>query len=847
MASPVGEAPRLAVLLPARNAEWDLPGWFESVERFADAVVALDDGSTDRTGELLAEHPLVQVLLTNPRRESYEGWDDRQNRQRLLDAAGKLAPEWVLYLDADERIPPDDAAALRAFLAGDALAGLAYGMRCYRMIGDLDHYDRNDLWVYRLFAHEPGLELPPQRLHLVPVPESIPRTCWVKTTIRIQHLGGLTEADRARRYRKYQEADPDAQFQSSYHHLLEPPGELRVFEPRPPDRPVLLATPDPAVEVVVDPGGPVLSAIVISKDDEDRIERTVRSVVEQECHEPFEVIVVTSGTDRTAAIVRERFPGVRVVELDHPALPGEARNAGLRFARGEYVSFPGSHVELPPGSLAARIRAHDEGWAMVTGATYNGNTTPVGWAAYFLDNSTALPSRPSGELGAPPAHCSYEARALFAAGGFPEDVRAGEDTRVNEVLFRSGWRAFRSQEVVIVHHNRARSIGYLVRHHLERGRAQVQFLRAMAASPEAGEARAREFLWAYPTRRLAQIDQNVREWGGDLRACYRRVRPLVRLGVLAAWVGAHLELRRPSTRGRARMGVAPADQVAGERKTASPRPSPLTQPLRLVRDRQAPLAGARLVFVHIPKTAGTALMRVIEREYEGEPIFTFYGDTAARVELLRSMPLEQRRRLRVVAGHVGFGVGRLLPGRNGYAVLLRDPVDRIVSHYYYTRSQSRDPMHDRALDGVESLEDYVCSSAFAPLVNNGQTRLIGAASVAAGSPADTEALAAAKAVLDRSDVVVGLQERFDESLLLFIEAFGWGLPAYRRVNVTPQRPSVAELPPGTVEVIRERNRLDVALYEYARARLERDLAALPDLGERLETLRLAGRYRATRR
>ena len=46
-------------LLPARNASADLTAHLESVGHFADAVVALDDGSTDDTRERLAAHPLV--------------------------------------------------------------------------------------------------------------------------------------------------------------------------------------------------------------------------------------------------------------------------------------------------------------------------------------------------------------------------------------------------------------------------------------------------------------------------------------------------------------------------------------------------------------------------------------------------------------------------------------------------------------------------------------------------------------------------------------------------------------------------------------------------------------------
>ena len=59
----------LVVLVPVRNAAGDLPGFFDSVRGLCDAVVALDDGSADATRDVLAAEPLVEVLLTNPRRE----------------------------------------------------------------------------------------------------------------------------------------------------------------------------------------------------------------------------------------------------------------------------------------------------------------------------------------------------------------------------------------------------------------------------------------------------------------------------------------------------------------------------------------------------------------------------------------------------------------------------------------------------------------------------------------------------------------------------------------------------------------------------------------------------------
>ena len=556
--------PLLLCLLAVRNGAADLEGYLESAERFADAVVALDDGSTDATAELLAEAPLVRKLIRNPRRDSYAGWDDAANRQALLDAASALEPLWVVFVDADERIDPDDAAALRGFAARDAIPGDAYGFRVHRMIGTLDRYDRADLWAYRMFAHEPGMRLPAETLHLVPVPDSIPRARWRSTTVRIQHLAGLDEARRRERLRKYEEADPGRVWQRDYERILETE-PVRPWVPRPPGLPVLLAGRHRARMSGddLDLEAPRLSAIVISHNDEARIERAVRSVVEQRCDEPFEVIVVVSGTDRTAAVVAATFPEVTLIDLGKRALPGRARNAGVRAARGDYVSFPGSHVELPPGSLAARIAAHEAGWPMVTGSILNGTETRSGWASYFLDHSSSLPGRPSGELAAAPAHCSYVRQFVVEAGGFPDDVRAGEDTVLNQALWSRGHRAYRAREITLVHRSPCTNPLRLVRHHFIRGRALARIVRERDdGRPPRGRPR---FLRSYSRRRLAATDRRVADWGGDLRPRYEAARRLVQLGIAAAHAGAAFEWRfGRSARGRGRQQLADRDRSQAE-------------------------------------------------------------------------------------------------------------------------------------------------------------------------------------------------------------------------------------------------------------------------------------------
>jgi glycosyltransferase involved in cell wall biosynthesis len=563
-ASPQGPGPELLCLLPVRNGAADLPGYLESAGRFCDGVVALDDGSTDATAGLLEESPLVVKTISSAARPSYAGWDDAANRARLLAAAAELEPRWILQLDADERIDPDDANALREFLADQAEPGHAYGFRVFRMIDDLEHFDEAGLWVYRLFAYECGQRMPTARLHFVPVPDSIPRERWRRTTIRIQHLGGLTEPRRQARFAKYEEVDPAFEYQSHYRYVTRPPQRVRPWRKRPPGFPVLA---DPlqhgfwkGVDLEdLDLDAPLLSAIVISRNDEDRIERAVRSVAEQRCEQPFEVIVVVSGDDRTAEIVREKFPGVRLVELEGVALPGRARNAGVHAARGDYVSFPGSHVELPPGSLEARLRAHERGYPMVTGSMVNGAPTLSGWASYFLDHSGSLPGRLSGELDGPPAHCSYVREFLLDAGGFRQDLRAGEDTVVNRTLFNRGHRAYREQGVRLIHRSRCTNPWRLVCHHFGRGRG---WGRIVIDDHRGGRRLLRWrplsfMLVRYVPSRLWRTSRQVRRWGGELRPRYRHALPLVAAGVLAAWVGLWFEILRPR---RGKLRVLLADQ-----------------------------------------------------------------------------------------------------------------------------------------------------------------------------------------------------------------------------------------------------------------------------------------------
>ena len=282
---------------------------------------------------------------------------------------------------------------------------------------------------------------------------------------------------------------------------------------------------------------PFLSAIVIAQNNATTIARTVASIVSQQCSRPFETILVDSGTDHTAEIVKSAFPHVIIVKLSQPVFPGTARNEGLKIAKGSFVSFPGSHVELPSGSLEARMEAHAGGHALVTGTFLNGTDTRAGWASYFMDHSASLPGRPSGLLESPPTSCSYDRRVLMASGLFPEDRRAGEDTVVNERLWKAGFRAYRDRRIVLTHITRCRTPWLLATHHFSRGRAYGRILREIGRGSSAG----------YVAARLSAIKDRVEKWGDCVVDQYVRAKPLIKLGVISAWSGMQYEFARFAT------------------------------------------------------------------------------------------------------------------------------------------------------------------------------------------------------------------------------------------------------------------------------------------------------------
>lgn len=218
----------------------------------------------------------------------------------------------------------------------------------------------------------------------------------------------------------------------------------------------------------------------------------------------------------------------------------------------------------------------------------------------------------------------------------------------------------------------------------------------------------------------------------------------------------------------------------------------------------------KLIFIHLPKTGGLTLRSIIERNYPPRSVYTIDGAPDS-VERFKSLPPERRREIGVLQGHMPFGLHSHLGGEARYVTMLRHPVERIVSLYYYLRRTPDNPLSDAARR--LSLAEFVETGT--PQARNHQTRLL------AGRKDDfaDATLGDAKENLARF-AAVGLVECFDESLLLFRKILGWRRIHYVKGNVNKGRPPRREIPASTVCLIEKRNALDLELYEFAARRFD---------------------------
>lgn len=102
---------KISVTIITLNEENNITGCLASLD-FAAEIIVVDSGSSDRTEEICLAHPKVRFI-----RHTWEGYGRQKNF-----AAEQAVNDWVLNIDADERVTPELCASIALIDASETTA-----------------------------------------------------------------------------------------------------------------------------------------------------------------------------------------------------------------------------------------------------------------------------------------------------------------------------------------------------------------------------------------------------------------------------------------------------------------------------------------------------------------------------------------------------------------------------------------------------------------------------------------------------------------------------------------------------------------------------------------------------
>ena len=208
---------RLVASIAVLNEEAHLPAWLENVSPHVDGIVALDDGSADRSVEILEAHPKVLTVIRRPAGRAQ--WEEVDNHRRLVRAALDHGATWIVALDADERVELTFRDRVeRAIRRGRRLGLDAFALPLLELWDSPDTWRCDGRWRTkrqpRLFAAREDHAFDVRLLHAAKAPLQGKRFGgWVTIDCRLYHLHMIERAARDARRRRYEELDPDAIWQ----------------------------------------------------------------------------------------------------------------------------------------------------------------------------------------------------------------------------------------------------------------------------------------------------------------------------------------------------------------------------------------------------------------------------------------------------------------------------------------------------------------------------------------------------------------------------------------------------------------------------------------------------------
>jgi len=218
---------------------------------------------------------------------------------------------------------------------------------------------------------------------------------------------------------------------------------------------------------------------------------------------------------------------------------------------------------------------------------------------------------------------------------------------------------------------------------------------------------------------------------------------------------------------------------------------------------QKKIAGTiELLSMHIPKTAGTSFYLILQQAYGKDAVMRMDYRPAFGRFIVRSKPYDSETLpdgIRVLHGHLNYKIiSKYLDLDENVKIItwIRNPVERVISDYYYMLERLKDrfvldPLHPDILPRMtKSLLEFAKSK-----------------------PEKNKLFKYLNGFDLRSFYFVGIVERFDEDIRELGKRLHWPAVTAVKQNITLKKPTAVSA--ETYEVIKKLNRKDWEIYKLA--------------------------------
>jgi glycosyltransferase involved in cell wall biosynthesis len=179
------------------------------------------------------------------------------------------------------------------------------------------------------------------------------------------------------------------------------------------------------------------------------IDQTIESILSQETDRVYEIIVV--GMDKFGLV--DRYPQVRFIKTQRPIGAGEARNIGIREARGEHLLFIDADCIAMEGWINTFFNTFTEGWQVIGG----GVKTPVDdfWVMVYnlsMFHEQLISQKRKIHAYLPTLNLAVHRKVIEDVGELNEALMRGQDIEWTSRMTRAGYELLFEPKAAVEHH-----------------------------------------------------------------------------------------------------------------------------------------------------------------------------------------------------------------------------------------------------------------------------------------------------------------------------------------------------------------------------------------------------------